>query len=47
MQTNSTYKFYKLPGKVIFTNTAKDEVTLDHEAIPGFTEAMTMPYKPK
>jgi protein SCO1 len=45
--TNPSYKAYKLRGKVVATNTAKGEVTLDHEAIPGFMEAMTMPYKLK
>jgi protein SCO1/2 len=44
---NPTYKVYKLRGKVISTNAAKNEVTLDGEAIPGFMEAMTMPYKLK
>lgn len=29
------------------TNPAKGEVTLDHQAIPGFMEAMIMPYKVK
>ena len=29
------------------TNSATGEVTLDHEAIPGFMDAMTMPYKLK
>jgi protein SCO1/2 len=38
---------YKLRGKVVSTNAAKGEVTLNHEAIPGFMEAMTMPYKLK
>jgi len=38
---------YKLRGKVISTDTAKGEVNLDGEAIPGFMEAMTMPYKLK
>jgi protein SCO1/2 len=41
------YKVYKLRGKVVSTNAAKGEVTLNHEAIPGFMEAMTMPYKLK
>ncbi len=45
--TASSYKVYKLRGKVISTNPATGEVTLDHEAIPGFMEAMTMPYKLK
>jgi protein SCO1 len=41
------YKVYALRGKVISTDAAKGEVMLDHEAIPGFMEAMTMPYKVK
>ena len=43
----SSVKTYKLRGKVVSTNGAAGEVTLDHEAIPGFMEAMTMPYKLK
>lgn len=43
----SSYKTYKVRGKVVSTNAASGEVTLDHEAIPGFMEAMTMPYKLK
>jgi protein SCO1/2 len=41
------FKAYKLRGKVVSTDPAKTEVTLNHEAIPGFMEAMTMPYKLK
>jgi len=44
---SSAYRAYKLRGKVVSTNAASGEVTLDHEAIPGFMEAMTMPYKLK
>jgi protein SCO1/2 len=40
-------KVYKLRGKVIATDAAKGEVTLDQAAIPGYMEAMTMPYKLK
>ena len=43
----SSYKVYKLRGKVVSTNSATGEVTLNHEAIPGFMDAMTMPYKLK
>jgi protein SCO1/2 len=43
----TNFKVYKLRGKVVSTNAAKGEVTLNHEAIPGFMEAMTMPYKLK
>ena len=39
------YKTYPLRGKVVSTNPAKGEVTVDHQAIPGFMDAMTMPYK--
>ena len=45
--SGQNFKVYKLRGKVVSTNAAKGEVTLDHEAIPGFMEAMTMPYKLK
>lgn len=44
---NSQYKVYKLKGKVISTNLKTSEVTVNHQAIPGFMEAMTMPYKVK
>ncbi len=43
----SSYKVYKLRGKLISTNAATGEVTLDHDAIPGFMDAMTMPYRLK
>lgn len=41
----SQFKTYKLRGRVVSTNPATGEVTLNHEAIPGFMDAMTMPYK--
>jgi protein SCO1/2 len=44
---SQNFKVYKLHGKVVSTNAAKGEATLDHEAIPGLMEAMTMPYKLK
>ena len=49
IQPSSTanYKVYKLRGKVVSTDAARGEVTVNHEAIPGFMEAMTMPYKLK
>jgi protein SCO1/2 len=40
-------KVYHLRGKVIAGDPATGQVTLDHEAIPGFMDAMTMPYKLK
>ena len=45
--SGQTFKVYKLRGKVISGNTARGEVTVNHEAIAGFMEAMTMPYKLK
>jgi protein SCO1/2 len=45
--SNRNFKVYKLRGKVVSTDRAKGEVTLNHQAIPGFMEAMTMPYKLK
>ncbi len=44
---NPVFKVYKLRGKVVSTNQETGEVTLDHEAIAGFMDAMTMPYKLK
>ena len=41
----SSYMAYKLRGEGVATNSASGEVTVNHEAIPGFMEAMTMPYK--
>ena len=45
--SQQNFKTYKLRGKVVSTDAARGEVTLNHEAIPGFMEAMTMPYKLK
>jgi protein SCO1/2 len=44
---NPSYKVYRLRGKVMSTNPTTGEVTLAHDAIPGFMDAMTMPYKLK
>ena len=43
----SSVKTFKLRGKVVSTNASTTEVTVNHEAIPGFMDAMTMPYKVK
>jgi protein SCO1/2 len=40
-------KVYHLRGKVVSTDAAHGIVVLDHGAIPGFMEAMTMPYQLK
>ena len=45
--STANYKVYKLRGKVVSTDAVRGEVTVNHEAIPGFMEAMTMPYKLK
>lgn len=36
---------YALRGTVLGTDPARGEVMLQHDAIPGFMDAMTMPYK--
>ncbi len=38
-------RHYPVTGKVIGTNAESGEVELDAAAIPGFMEAMTMPYR--
>ena len=38
---------YPVRGVIVSTDADKGEVMLKHEAIPGFMEAMTMPYKLK
>ena len=38
---------YHLRGKVVSTDTAHGIVVVDHEAIPSFMDAMTMPYQLK
>jgi protein SCO1/2 len=45
--SSQNFKVYHLRGKVVSTDVAKGMVTLDHEAIPGLMDAMTMPYKLK
>lgn len=41
------YKIYKVRGKVISTNPTTREAIIDSEAIPGYMDAMAMPYKLK
>lgn len=45
--SGANYKTYHLRGKIESTDPAKGTITVAHEAIPGFMEAMTMPYKVK
>jgi len=40
-------KVYNVHGKIVSTNASTGQVLLDHEAIPGFMDAMVMPYKLK
>ncbi|MBW4026784.1 SCO family protein [Acidipila rosea] len=42
---DTSAKHYPVRGKVVSTDAARGEVTLDSAAIPGFMEAMTMPYR--
>ena len=37
-------KLYTLTGKIVSRDTADNTLRIDHEAIPGFMEAMTMDY---
>jgi protein SCO1/2 len=43
----STAKQYPVRGEVMGTDSGTGEVVLNHEAIPGFMGAMTMPYRLK
>ncbi|MGD0830472.1 MAG: SCO family protein [Terracidiphilus sp.] len=47
LPASQNYKIYHLRGKVVSTDASRGEVTLNHEAILGLMEAMTMPYKLK
>lgn len=38
-------KTFKIRGKIVAVDFAASKITLDHEAIPGFMDAMIMPYK--
>jgi protein SCO1 len=40
-------KTFSIHGKIVSVDAAKGSVLLDHEAVPGFMEAMTMTYKLK
>ncbi len=42
---SSQERFYKLRGRIVTTDPAHGELTLAHGAIPGYMDAMTMPYK--
>lgn len=42
---SATAKTYSVRGKVLEVDANNQEILLQHEAVPGFMEAMTMPYK--
>ena len=44
-EASQQFKTYPLRGKIVSTNPATGEVTIEHQAIAGFMDAMTMPYK--
>ncbi|MBI2816931.1 MAG: copper-binding protein [Acidobacteria bacterium] len=46
-QQQEETKRYELNGKVVSIDSSGKQVTVDHEAIPGFMEAMAMPYTVK
>ena len=46
-QADSSLTVYHLRGKIISTDTAHGIVVVDHEAISGLMDAMTMPYQLK
>jgi protein SCO1/2 len=46
-QSNPEVTVYHLRGKVVSTDVAHGIVVVDHGDIPGFMEAMTMPYQVK
>lgn len=43
-QSTGDLKSFPVRGKVVSTDIGKGSIVLDHEAIPGFMDAMTMPY---
>lgn len=43
-QPSGDIKTFPVRGKVVSVDAAKGSIVLDHEAIPGFMDAMTMPY---
>ncbi len=40
-----TVKRYALSGKVVSTDVSASQLVVDHKAIPGFMNAMVMPYR--
>lgn len=46
-QSSSNFTTYHLRGKIVTANPATGELMIDGDAIPGYMDAMTMPYKLK
>ena len=44
-QLSTSTQQFSIKGTVVAVDPAHSEITLQHDAIPGFMEAMTMPYK--
>jgi protein SCO1/2 len=44
-QLGGDTKQFSMKGTILATDPERGEVTLQHDAIPGFMEAMTMPYR--
>lgn len=47
VETSGVTETFPIRGKVVSVDAAKGSVLLDHEAVAGFMDAMTMPYKLK
>lgn len=45
VSTTENAKVYPLRGIIVSVDPSKGEATINHQSIPGFMEAMTMPYK--
>jgi protein SCO1/2 len=45
--TGSQVRHYELTGQVLAIDPARSELTIAHEAIPGYMQAMTMPFRVK
>ena len=46
-ENQTSAKHYRLKGKVVSIDKQGKILNIDNEAIPGFMDAMTMPYKVK
>ena len=44
-ETDSPIETYRLTGKILSRDATTNRITTDHDAIPGFMEAMEMAYE--